>query len=251
MLIKRGDRAELSGSYNYNYDCLPYMIDMSSLNCNTAARAQVFRDVRFAVNLMSAQKKEVIDQKFDEVRSSPTPLPVVDGILIDQFIEKHTAVNGTVAFVSSIAEVPKAVGKFLDRHDLPKRFVTGKSDAVARLDWPEDWQMECRSARKTDLVSVTDAVCAVAESGTIVVASSAKVSSTHMFLPDNHVVVLNVGQVVRHLDDALQIGSQYILKESRGFHMITGPSKTADVEQTIQYGAHGPRRLHTIILDAN
>lgn len=224
---------------------------MSPSNFNPPAREQVFGDIRFAINQMSLEKKQEIDRKFNEVCNTPTPLPVVDGILVDRFIEKLTAVKGTVAFVSSIAEIPKAVGKFLDNHGLPKCFVTGTSEVIANLDWSEDWQIESRSAKKTDLVSVTDAMCAIAETGTIVIASSARVSSTHMFLPENHVVVLDAGQIVRHLDDALQIGSQSILREARGFHMITGPSKTADVEQTIQYGAHGPRRLHTIILDAD
>ena len=111
--------------------------------------------------------------------------------------------------------------------------------------------MECRTAYKQDVVSVTDAICAIAETGSIVIVSSPEVSSTHLFLPENHIVVFNVGQIVRHLDDALQIGSRQLVEEARGFHIITGPSKTADVEQTIQYGAHGPRRLHAIIIDAD
>ena len=78
--------------------------------------------------------------------------------------------------------------------------------------------------------------------------SSPEVSSTQMFLPENHVVILDAGQIVRHLEDAISICSSQDTY-SRGMHMITGPSKTADVEQTIQYGAHGPRLLHAVIIN--
>ena len=71
-----------------------------------------------------------------------------------------------------------------------------------------------------------------------------------MFLPENHIVIMDVGQLVRHLEDALRLVANNRRERSRAIHMITGPSKTADVEQTIQYGAHGPRRLHAIIVDS-
>ncbi len=224
---------------------------MSSSNTNLTSKEQVFRDIHLALGQMSDTNRETIDRKFAQVRKSLTPVPVVDGVLLDRFIEKHSAVNGTFHIVSSFAEVPKAVERYLTKHELPTRFVTSQAEIIDKLDWPEEWLIENRSANKADLVSVTSALCVIAETGTIVVASSSQVSSTHMYLPDNHIVVFDVGQLVRHLDDALQVGSEYILDKARGFHMITGPSKTADVEQTIQYGAHGPRRLHTIILDAN
>lgn len=181
--------------------------------------------------------------------SSQTPRPVVDGPLIDRFIAKHAAVNGTFRIVGKYSEVPEAVGEFLRCHELPSRVLMGSSRFLSHIDWPHEWEIERRVAGKDDMVSVTDAVCAIAETGTIVLASSSEASSTHAFVPENHVVVINAGQVVRHLDDALNIAATRIDDDSPGVHMVTGPSKTADVEQTIQYGAHGPRRLHAIVID--
>ena len=68
------------------------------------------------------------------------------------------------------------------------------------------------------------------------------------FLPDYHVVLVRAPQLVRHIEDVWQR-----LRERgdvpRTVNFITGPSKTADVEQTLQLGAHGPRSLHVIYVD--
>ena len=153
--------------------------------------------------------------------------------------------------VHSNLKLSAAVNDFLSAHELPAEMVMGNTDFLHTIDWPDEWKIERRTAHKSDVTSVTDAICAIAETGTILIASSPKVSATHFFLPENHVVIMDIGQLVRHLDDAMQLASQQISGHSRGIHMITGPSKTADVEQTIQYGAHGPRRLHAIFVDSS
>ena len=213
------------------------------------AREQVLGDIRRALKQQGESNKKAIDEAFSHIRSSPLSRPVVDGVLLDRFIDRHTAVHGSVKIVASFAEVPVAVDEFLSEHDLPSEMVMGNTEFLIGFDWPRSWKISTRSAVKTDAVSVTDAVCAIAETGTIVIASTSEVSSTHLFLPENHIVIFNAGQIVRHLEDALKIVTPQVMERSRGTHMITGPSKTADVEQTIQYGAHGPRRLHAVVID--
>ena len=220
------------------------------LKSNQAARQQVFSDVRRSLARLDPSIRSGVQAEYSRIMSSETPRPVVDGHFVDNFIAKHTAVNGTFKIVGNYSEVPAAVGEFLDSHNLPSRMLMGSSKFLSQFDWPRDWQIDRRIAKKTDLVSVTDAVCAIAETGTIMLVSSSNSSSTHAYLPENHVAIINAGQVVRHLDDALKIASAKINDNTPGVHMVTGPSKTADVEQTIQYGAHGPRRFHVIIIDA-
>ena len=223
-----------------------FQLDASS----DTTKAQILGDIRSALKQFTESDRAEIASRFDEINSSQSPRPVVDGILLDRFIEKHTAVKGTYKVVSNHSELPGAVKEFLDGHDLPAEMLMGNTEFLLAIDWPDDWTIDRRTACKTDTVSVTDAICAIAETGTIVAASTPEVSSTHMFVPENHVVIMDVGQLVRHLEDALQLVSVQITGHSRGIHMITGPSKTADVEQTIQYGAHGPRRLHVIFVDS-
>ncbi len=212
---------------------------------------KVVQTVREALKNFDPELKKQMRQRYKDARPQAQMQPIVDGILLDRFVEKHKAVNGTVAMVKSFSEVPQAVEQFVNACQLPLEMVMSDTDLMHGIDWPQNWNIERRSARSSDAVSVTDAICAIAETGTIVVANSTQVSSTHMFLPDNHIVILSGGLIVRHLEDALSICEPLAQNRSRGIHMITGPSKTADVEQTIQYGAHGPRKLHAVIIREN
>ena len=214
----------------------------------TDARETVLKDIRKSINDFNQSK--FAHQAGDAERPDSTlfPRPVVDEILIDRFVAKLEAVNGTIDLVNSYEEVPPAVEQYLKDQNLSTELLMNDSEFLNRFDWPNSWQIHHRTATKHDKVSLTDAACAIAETGTIVCTSSPSSSSTCLFLPDNHIVVFTAGQLVRHLEDAVELLSEETFKNSRGIHMITGPSKTADVEQTIQYGAHGPRRLHAIVI---
>ena len=76
--------------------------------------------------------------------------------------------------------------------------------------------------------------------------------TTLNFLPENHVVVLKKSELVGAYEDAWDrlrdaVGPDGLL--SRVVNMITGPSRTGDIEQTIELGAHGPLRLHILLVD--
>ena len=73
--------------------------------------------------------------------------------------------------------------------------------------------------------------------------------TSHNFLPDDHLVLLDAGRIVRYQEDIWTLLRAMPEDFPRVVNLITGPSKTADVEQTVQYGAHGPRRLHVIIVE--
>ena len=69
-------------------------------------------------------------------------------------------------------------------------------------------------------------------------------------LPPVHIAVLARADIVEDLDAALGwVGREDPARMSRAITFITGPSRTADIEQTIQLGAHGPRRLHIVLVD--
>ena len=94
-------------------------------------------------------------------------------------------------------------------------------------------------------VAITGCVAAVAETGSVLLASSADHPTTLNFLPETHIVVVFADQLVAHLDDAWA----KVEAMPRALNLITGPSRTADIEQTLQLGAHGPRRLHLLIVE--
>jgi L-lactate utilization protein LutC len=108
--------------------------------------------------------------------------------------------------------------------------------------------VERRAGVGSDLVTVTGAYAAVAETGSVVLLSSAESPTTLNFLPDDHLVVVRESQIVAHIEDVWTRMRKDKRAMPRTVNFISGPSKTADVEQTIQEGAHGPRRLHVILV---
>ena len=89
----------------------------------------------------------------------------------------------------------------------------------------------------------------IAETGNLVLLSQEQRWTSHNFLPDDHIIVLDSNLIVRHQEDIW--ARLRVLPDGlpRVVNLITGPSKTADVEQTVQYGAHGPRRLHVVVVE--
>ena len=119
---------------------------------------------------------------------------------------------------------------------------------LPELAWPADWELARRPAAGDDHVSVTGAFAAIAETGSLVMLSGPGHPTSLNFLPDDHIVVLRASQVVAHMEDVWALLRARDGGMPRTVNIITGPSRTADVEQTIQLGAHGPRRLHVVLV---
>ena len=90
---------------------------------------------------------------------------------------------------------------------------------------------------------------AIAETGTLVLLSGAHSPTTLNFLPDVHIVIVRRQQIVTHIEDVWRRTRSELEEMPRTVNLITGPSRTADIEQTIQLGAHGPRSLHVIVVE--
>src|SRR5258708_27097792 len=118
------------------------------------------------------------------------------------------------------------------------------------IPWGERTLVQLRrgQAAPGDQVSVTPAFAGIAETGTLMLISGAETPSTLNFLPDTHVVVLKAGQVVPTYEEGwTRLRARGDMPRTVNF--VTGPSRTGDIEQRIQLGAHGPRRLHIVLVD--
>ena len=103
-----------------------------------------------------------------------------------------------------------------------------------------------RVAQKGDIISLTRCLAGVAETGTLVLKSNATSPTTLNFLTDIHAVVLKQDHIINSYEDAWDLIRQADLPRTVNF--ITGPSRSADIEQTLQMGAHGPKRLIIFLL---
>ena len=166
------------------------------------------------------------------------------------FIKMIEGVSGTVARVASAGEVPRAVAGYLARHNLPPKLAMAPDSRLAALPWAAQPLLEIRegAARESDQVAVTGTFAAIAETGTLMMASFADRPNTLNFLPDNHVVVVSAKDVVGTYEDAWdRLRAAGGLPRTTTF--ITGPSRTSDIELVPTLGAHGPRRLHVVLVE--
>ncbi len=176
-------------------------------------------------------------------------LPAYDEDPVERFVAKLEAVHGRVTRVADLGELAAAVAAHLAEHDLGHALLVAPDPALDAIPWPDGIAIERRAARGEDRVSVTAAFAGVAETGTVVMLSGPESPTTLNFLPEDHLVVLRASRVVRYLEDVWARLRAERRELPRTVNFISGPSKTADVEQTLQEGAHGPRRLHVLLLE--
>jgi len=167
------------------------------------------------------------------------------------FVRMLELAAGTVARAGTSAEVPGEIAAFLRRHNLPMRVQRGADPLLAGMPWEREGTLEIDTGKPdpASLAAVTRAFAGVAETGTLALASGPDNPTSLNFLPDNHLVVLAAKDVVGDYETAWRrLRETYGEAMPRVVNLVTGPSRTADIEQTLILGAHGPRRLHVIIV---
>ncbi len=150
--------------------------------------------------------------------------------------------------------VPAEIADYLARRGLGGPLRRAPHPLIQSLDWSACAHLEMGqgAARDTDRVGLSVAYAGIAESGTLVLLSSPETPTSINFLPATHIVLLPVGRIV----DAGEEVWALLRAEGEGdgfmpptVNWITGPSRTADIEQRLQLGVHGPRYVHILILD--
>ena len=109
-------------------------------------------------------------------------------------------------------------------------------------------EIAARAARDADLVGITGVFCAIAETGTLMTVSGTDTPATISLLPETHIAVVEKSRIVRGMEEAWQLVRDEIKQPPRAVNFISGPSRTADIEQTVTLGAHGPYRVHIILV---
>lgn len=210
------------------------------------AKAAIFATLHGALRRgpLDEAERAALDQRTAHPPRHIRPAQEADNL--GRFIRKFESRAGTTQRVASLAEVPTAVEAYRQAKDLPPRAVIGA--ALAELPWPAQWQVSHGAAGKEETLSVTPCLAGIAETGSLMLAASPQSPTTHNFVPDDHVVVLEASRIVAYFEDAWALLRARPEGIPRATNIISGPSRTADVEQTIQLGAHGPRRVHVILI---
>lgn len=176
-------------------------------------------------------------------RREPPLRPAVSGDLVKRFVGLLHELTATVEQLDDLSAVPGAVQRYAREHGLEGAVAV--APALAKLDWPDDMTLDIGTTDGAAALGVSQARAGIAETGSLVMVSGPATPTRLNFLPEYEIVVLEAGAILRHLDEALLLVNASM---PRALNLVTGPSRTADVEQTIQLGAHGPRALHVLLL---
>lgn len=172
---------------------------------------------------------------------------------VDLFCAQAEVVQSTVVRIESYSALPEAVTNYLRANNLPSALRMGDDERLADAPWDAVPNLERAKgvAIETDTTGLSHATTGVAETGTLVMTSGMDNPTSVNFLPENHIIVIRATDIEGDYETALDRIRQIEGKGRmpRTVNMITGPSRSGDIEQTILLGAHGPRKLHIIVVD--
>lgn len=181
-------------------------------------------------------------------------VPSRGGLPLDEqvalFRAQVEAVSATTDRVSDRAGVAAAIAAYVNgRNDLsPLR--RGDDPRFAEIDWRQvPGEVLTGPAEDGDRIGLSYALAGIAETGTSVLASGPDNPTTLAFLPDISIVLVDVDTLCGDMESTFdRVRTRYDGAVPRTLNLITGPSRSADIEQTLLLGAHGPRALHVILV---
>lgn len=166
----------------------------------------------------------------------PPPPPVllregpIEG-LVEQFTKALEALAGKVVIVKTRADAETAIDKALNGRTFIRAADPFSREAIATTE-----------------AGITSADYALADTGSLVIFTESNEARLLSLLPPCHIAVIERSRIVASLDDVFRL-RPLPGAESSAMIVITGPSRTADIEMRLVRGVHGPGEIHVIIID--
>ncbi|MFS8085606.1 MAG: LutC/YkgG family protein, partial [Acidobacteriota bacterium] len=217
---------------------------------NAAARAGILARVRKAMGRAGPDEAKLAEANAYIAGHAHGPRPAMPVDLVGRFAERALDMASTLERIADRGEIPGAVRRYVDAMRIDGR----ERDGVC---WPEladlDWAgaglaIQNRPTAGDDRLGITGVYCAIAETGTLVVLSGANAPTATTLLPDTHIAVVSAARIVGGMEEMFALVRAERTQLPRALNMISGPSRTGDIEQTIVLGAHGPFRVHILLL---
>jgi L-lactate dehydrogenase complex protein LldG len=217
-----------------------------------SARGQIFADIRRALGVSGteAPRRRCVDDRLAHAPKGIIPARA-RGDAVALFRVEAERVFASVGEVPAAADVPTEIAAYLRDSNLPAMLRIGDDAFLAALRWEStNLDISHGSSDGNDPVGLSHAFGAVAESGSLVLVSGMANPTTLNFLPETHIVVVAAADIVGDYEEIWERLRATYGKGAlpRNVNFITGPSRSADIGQTMQLGAHGPRDLHIIIV---
>lgn len=228
----------------------------STLADNRGARDAIIGRIRKALRVTGPRAVAQAEAQSYIAAHGHGPRPKIEPDLVARFMRRANDMESTIERIADRTTIPAAVARYLAQLELPPALAAQKS--LAGVCWPEfavlDWadvglKIEPRPTPGDDLLGITGSFCAIAETGTLVMLSGADTPTATTLLPATHVAVIAADRIVSGMEEAFALIRSECGLLPRAVNMISGPSRTGDIEQTVVVGAHGPYRVHILVID--
>ncbi|MDO6564148.1 lactate utilization protein [Amphritea sp. 1_MG-2023] len=235
---------------------------MHSNKRSQTSRRDIFNNIRrgLKADSVDTQRQQRVTNrlsaKADNLIPARSQLPVAEQVALFKTMAIEAAAE--LIELDNIEQLPQACCDWLTQHQC-KQLISASTPVLRDLDWEPLTQQQInrteRVAQAGDIASLTTSFAGIAETGTLMLHSNAHSPTTLNFLPDNHLVVLHRSAIVGSYEEAWKKLRQQCFGDNpdqqlpRTVNMITGPSRSADIEQTLQMGAHGPKALIIFLIN--
>lgn len=220
------------------------------------AREQIFGDIRRALKRAVGQP-----QPFEVApRSSPEALPAPAlrfprsdrNLYADLFVQKFETLGGKSFRVRNTSAVAPAIAELLAKKSavasnspfLRKCGITGLPQVHSAFTERGELKEACAGAD----IGITSVDYALAATGTFVMLSSQSEARLISLLPPAHIAIFPKSRLLANLDELLSILPRPA-DHTSSMVLITGPSRTADIESILVRGVHGPGEIYAVIVD--
>lgn len=171
-----------------------------------------------------------------------------------QFITKVQDTGATIERAGNMAEAGRCISGYLHRTGISpalSRVVAAPHHFLDEITLGDGMELVFGAPTAADRLGLSVADLGLAESGSLLFLSSAQSPASLHFVPETEIILVAASAIVAGMEDAwayLRVKTQGMMP--RAVHLVTGPSRTADIELTLTMGAHGPRNLHVVLLGA-
>jgi L-lactate utilization protein LutC len=198
-----------------------------------------------------AAREAAVRARLGAAGAQSAPIPAraqVSGAeAVAQFEERLAAADATSARLPDWSALPGALAEALRARNLARAIRMGAEPAFADLDW-SGLETSRGPGRIEEPATLSRAVCGVAETGTLALRSGPENPVTLTFLGETHFIAVRAADVVGGLED-MWARIRASGATPRTVNLVTGPSRSADIGQVLQLGAHGPVALHVFVIE--
>jgi L-lactate dehydrogenase complex protein LldG len=204
-------------------------------------------------NAMSARDEILSNIRTRRIRAATRPppykIPALPKEPVQQFMDRARASGADVKQLSNTRDIPTAIAEALRDRNLP---------AIVHVPADAQWQALPWSVAPGLTVSqelpggddaaLNEAPFAVAETGTLAFLSDAARPASWHFRPGLEIAIVRSDAILPHLESVLA-RAKLAGALPHTINLVTGPSRTGDIEQTLEMGAHGPKALVIFVVD--